>query len=237
MTGTDLTLKEYNVKYAFKDVRKLSLYSDLQTSFPQILTPEEEQEYIQKAENGDPQAKNTLIEHNLRLVSHIVKKYINYQSDFQDLLSIGSIGLIKAVNTYNSQKKVRLATYAARCIENEILMYIRRNKRIRKDCSLQDTVGFDKDGSEVALQDRIADDRLPIAEEVELKLQTESLLSCINESLTERERQIIALRYALSENEELTQREIAEIFGISRSYVSRIEKKALSKLKKALSDD
>lgn len=237
MTGTDLTLKEYNVKYAFKDVRKLSLYSDLQTSFPQILTPEEEQEYIQKAENGDPQAKNTLIEHNLRLVAHIVKKYINYQSDFQDLLSIGSIGLIKAVNTYNSQKKVRLATYAARCIENEILMYIRRNKRRRKDCSLQDTVGFDKDGSEVALQDRIADDRLPIAEEVELKLQTESLLSCINESLTERERQIIALRYALSENEELTQREIAEIFGISRSYVSRIEKKALSKLKKALSDD
>ncbi|MCD8238728.1 MAG: RNA polymerase sporulation sigma factor SigK [Clostridiales bacterium] len=215
----------------------MSLYSDLQTSFPPILTPEEEQEYIQKAENGDTQAKNTLIEHNLRLVAHIAKKYINFQSDFQDLLSIGSIGLIKAVNTYNSQKKVRLATYAARCIENEILMYIRRNKRHRKDCSLQDTVGFDKDGSEVALQDRIADDRLPIAEEVEIRLQMKSLLSCINENLTERERQIIALRYALSENEEMTQREIADIFGISRSYVSRIEKKALLKLKKALADD
>ncbi len=233
MTGTDLLLKEYTVKYAFKDVRKLSLYSDLQTSFPPVLTPEEEQEYIQKAEDGDPHAKNCLFEHNLRLVAHIAKKYINYQSDFQDLLSIGSIGLIKAVNTYNSQKKVRLATYAARCIENEILMYIRRNKRRRKDCSLQDTVGFDKDGSEVVLQDRIADDKTPIAEEVETRLEIKSLLSCINESLTERERQIIALRYALSESEELTQREIAEIFGISRSYVSRIEKKALSKLKKS----
>lgn len=216
----------------------MSQNGDLQTTtFPPILTPEEEQEYIRQAEAGSAAAKNTLIERNLRLVAHITKKYVNYQNDSQDLLSIGAIGLIKAINTYNSEKKVRLATYAARCIENEILMYIRQNKKRRRDYSLQDTVGFDKDGNEVMLQDRIADPSRPIDDEVETRLRINALLNCIGNTLTEREKQIIALRYALSERDELTQREIADILGISRSYVSRIEKKALSKLKKALSDE
>ncbi len=203
-------------------------------TFPPILTAEEEEKYINEMEKGSGEAKNILIEHNIRLVAHIVKKYPNHQKDTEDLISIGSIGLIKAVNTYNSEKKVRLATYAARCIENEILMYIRQNKKHRSDCYLQDTVGFDKDGSEITLQDKIADSGRPIDEEVETKIEINRLLKSIGKSLSEREKLILKMRYGLIGGDELTQREIAEILGISRSYVSRIEKKALSKLKAEL---
>lgn len=203
-------------------------------SFPPTLSAEEEEKYIKEMEQGSKEAKNILIEHNIRLVAHIVKKYPNHQKDTEDLISIGSIGLIKAVNTYNSAKKVRLATYAARCIENEILMYIRRNKKHRSDYYLQDTVGYDKDGNEVALQDRIADSARHIDEEVETRIEVTGLLRGMGKALTEREKQILKMRYGLAGGEELTQREIARILGISRSYVSRIEKKALSKLKTEL---
>ncbi|MCD8089209.1 MAG: RNA polymerase sporulation sigma factor SigK [Clostridiales bacterium] len=203
-------------------------------SFPPKLSAEEEEKYICEKENGSQEAKNALIEHNIRLVAHIVKKYPNYQKETEDLISIGSIGLIKAVNTYNSEKKTRLSTYAARCIENEVLMHIRQNKKHRSDCYLQDTVGLDKDGNEVTLQDRIADDEKPVDEQVETKLEIHRLQKSIGDSLSDREKLILKMRYGLLGGDELTQREIAEILGISRSYVSRIEKKALSKLKAEL---
>ncbi len=202
--------------------------------FPPILTAEEEERYISEMEAGSEEAKNILIERNLRLVAHIVKKYPNYQKDTDDLISIGTIGLIKAVNTYNSQKKTRLATYAARCIENEILMHIRQNKKHKSDYYLQDTVGYDKDGNEVTLQDRVADSVRSIDEEVETRLEINRLLDKMGSLLSEREKLILDMRYGLSGREELTQREIAGILGISRSYVSRIEKKALGKLKSGL---
>ncbi|MCD8157568.1 MAG: RNA polymerase sporulation sigma factor SigK [Clostridiales bacterium] len=194
-------------------------------SFPPTLTTEEETKYINEMEKGSEKAKNILIEHDVRLVAHIVKKYPNHQKDAEDLISIGSIGLIKAVNTYNSAKKVRLATYAARCIENEILMYIRQTEKYRSDYYLQDTVGYDKDGNEVTLQDRIPDGGRGVDEEVESKIETARLLKSIGAALSEREKLILKMRYGLSGEEELIQREIAKILGISRSYVSRIEKK------------
>ena len=199
-------------------------------TFPPTLSAEEEERYIEEMQNGSSEARNALIEHNLRLVAHITKKYPNYRKETEDLISIGTIGLIKAVNTFTPEKKVRLATYAARCIENEILMYIRQSKKHHTDCSLQDTVGFDKDGSEIALQDRIADVGRSIDEEVETKLEIINIMEKMSKNLTEREKQILKLRYGLTGAKELTQREIAKILGISRSYVSRIEKKALSKL-------
>lgn len=209
-------------------------YSYSSGTFPPTLTAEEEEKYLLEMQNGSAEAREKLIEHNLRLVAHIAKKYPNYQKENEDLISIGTIGLIKAVNTFTAEKKVRLATYAARCIENEILMYIRQSKKHRSGYSLQDTVGFDKDGNEITLQDRIADTGRAIDEEVETKLEIRELIEKIGSSLTERERLILKMRYGLTGAEELTQREIAKILGISRSYVSRIEKKALAKLKEDL---
>lgn len=200
-------------------------------SFPPVLPSDEEQIYIKQAEEGSKTARNILIERNLRLVAHIVKKYTNYQKDFEDLVSIGTIGLIKAINTYKSGKQTRLATYAARCIENEILMYIRQNRKRKSDYYLQDAVGCDKDGNEVTLQDKIADNDRAIDETVETKLAVKLLEKKLKSELTKREREILTLRYGLHGSKELTQREIAKLLGISRSYVSRIEKKALKKLK------
>lgn len=200
-------------------------------SFPQPLTALEEQEYLQKYTEGDLEAKHILIERNLRLVAHIVKKYQSSQEDNEDLLSIGTIGLIKAVVTFNPDKSVRLGTYAARCIENEILMYFRARKKMTREVSLYEPIGTDKEGNEIKLFDIIeaADDdaykKAVLKEEIRmLYYQMESVLS-------KRERLVLKLRYGLYDAEEYTQREIAEQLGISRSYVSRIEKSAIEKLK------
>lgn len=205
-------------------------------SFPRPLTSEEEETYLKEYEEGNIEAKNILIERNLRLVAHIVKKYSNYQKDSEDLISIGTIGLIKAITTFKNGKGTKLATYAARCVENEILMYIRSSKKYNKDIYLQDTVGIDKDGNEVTLQDKVADDGMSVDEEVGLNLQIKVLYDKIRKVLKGREKTIIELRYGLIDGEELTQRDIAKKLGISRSYVSRIEKKALEKLFKEMEE-
>lgn len=202
--------------------------------FPKPLTLEEEKKYLNQYKEGSIEAKNILIERNLRLVAHIVKKYTNYQKDSEDLISIGTIGLIKAITTFKNDKGIKLATYAARCIENEILMYIRANKKYNKDVYLQDTVGIDKDGNEVTLEDKIADDGMSIDEQVSLNIQSKILYEKIKKILKGREKTIIELRYGLINGEELTQRDIAKRLGISRSYVSRIEKRAIEKLYKEM---
>lgn len=201
-----------------------------ENSFPKPLTPEEEQFYISRYEKGDIDARNILIERNLRLVAHIAKKYPNISKESEDYISIGTIGLIKAISTFDSSKGNRLATYAARCIENEILMAMRAAKKHINDVYLQDTIGTDKDGNEITLQDKVADENADVEEKVNLKMQIEKLKEKIKTVLKGRERLIIELRYALLTGEEVTQREIARKLGISRSYVSKIEKKALMKL-------
>ena len=200
-------------------------------SFPKPLSPKEEKELIEKKENGDTDAKNRLIEHNLRLAAHIAKKYSSSSADSEDLISIGTIGLIKAVNSFNSQKNTRLATYAARCIENEILMYLRWQKRFSSDLYLQDPLSCDKDGNEISLIDTVTEENTSVSEKAELNIFSDILLKGINTLLSPREKEIIILRYGLGKNDIYTQREIAKKLHISRSYVSRIEKKALCKLK------
>lgn len=205
-------------------------------SFPKPLSSSEEQEYLEAYQNGDEEAKNVLIERNLRLVAHIVKKYPNYNKDNEDLISVGTIGLIKAILTYKPSKGTKLATYAAKCIENEILMTIRASKKHNSDVYLQDTIGIDKDGNEVTLQDKVADDSDSIDEQVGLKLQTKQLYEKMKKVLKGREKKVIELRYGILTGEAVTQREIADMLGISRSYVSRIEKKALKKLEKEMEE-
>lgn len=201
------------------------------SSFKKPLTAEEETEYLNAMAAGDKQARDILIERNMRLVAHIVKKYTSTQQrDADELISVGTIGLIKAINTFNGDKGSKLATYAARCVENEILMYLRNSKKYRNDISLQDTVGIDKEGNEVTLEERLADEGDSVEELAEKKAEVLKLRSKLCK-LTERERYIIKLRYGLIGGEEVTQREIAGMLGISRSYVSRIEKRALEKLK------
>jgi len=203
-------------------------------SFPQPLKPDEEIEYMKEYKNGNEDARNILIERNLRLVAHIVKKYSSIGNDNDDLISIGTIGLIKAISTFDHNKGTRLATYAARCIENEILMNIRSRKKIKSEVSLQDPIGVDKEGNEISLMDVIENDENSITEEVELKLQIKKLYSKMNFVLKSREKKVIELRYGLFNGISKTQREIAKMLGISRSYVSRIEKKAIKKLSKEL---
>lgn len=183
---------------------------------------------------GDESAKEILIERNLRLVAHIVKKYHNTGKDMDDLISIGTIGLIKAIDTYNPDKGTKLATYAARCIENEILMTIRATKKIKLEHSLHEPIGVDKEGNEINLLDILGTDMDQVLDEVDLKLQTRKLYRCIDKSLKDREKIIIQFRYGLIDGERKTQREIAKILGISRSYVSRIESRAIDKLSIAM---
>ena len=199
--------------------------------FPEPLRPEEENEMITKMLNGDKEARNILIEHNLRLVAHIVKKFDNSSIDTDDLISIGTIGLIKGIDSYKRSKKTKITTYAARCIENEILMYFRSNKKNANTISLNDSVGFDKDGNEISLMEMIKDDSKDIALELHLKDNIYLLKKyfCV---LNKREQEILRRRYGLDNNDEQTQKEIAEDLKISRSYVSRIEKRALSKVLK-----
>lgn len=203
-------------------------------SFPQPLNPEEELYYVEAYKNGSEEARNILIERNLRLVAHIVKKYGSCGNDSDDLISIGTIGLIKAISTFNMDKGTRLATYAARCIENEILMQIRASKKIQNEVSLQDPIGVDKEGNEITLIDLISNDSESVVDEVELKMQVKKLYSKMKGTLKNREKVVLELRYGLLNGSSKTQREIAHMLGISRSYVSRIEKKAIKKLSKEL---
>ena len=207
----------------------LALHPTNVGSFPPALSPLEESELIKKMENGDKTAREKLIEHNLRLVAHVVKKYYTDKVEQDDLISIGTIGLIKGISSFNSSKGIKLATYTARCIENEILMYFRSLKKTAQDVSINEPIETDKEGNNLSLMDVIADDK-NILDEIDLRIKTEKLQKYIKETLTSRERLIICLRFGLIGGSEKTQREVAKQLGISRSYVSRIEKKALIKL-------
>lgn len=199
-------------------------------TFPQPLTAKEEQEAFSAYKAGDINARNKLIEHNLRLVAHIVKKYQNSDEEMEDLLSIGTIGLMKAITTFDAEKG-RLATYAARCIENELLMLFRSHKKLSKEVSLYEPIGKDKEGNEVELIDVMESNEDNVFELIERRQLYEVLKKHIDLRLTEREKEILVMRYGLNGQEEMTQREIGKALNISRSYVSRIEKKALKKLK------
>lgn len=200
-------------------------------SFPQPLTAAEEQYYLQKYTEGDQEAKHILIERNMRLVAHIVRKYQSMDEETEDLLSIGTIGLIKGVVTFNPDKAVRLGTYAARCIENEVLMYLRTRKKSARDVSLYEPIGTDREGNEIQLFDIIESDTDDAHEKVALSDDVRLLYSRIETVLSPRERLVLKMRYGLYNGDEFTQREIAKELGISRSYVSRIEKSAIEKLR------
>ncbi len=200
-------------------------------SFPKPLTKEQEEEYLKKMKQGDENAKEILIKHNLRLVAHVVKKYAG-SADKDDLLSVGSIGLIKAINTYEIGKGTQLATYTARCIENEILMLFRANKKFKNDISFNDVVGQDKEGNSLTLMDLISQKEEDTVTDIEKKLEKEKFNEKIKSILNEREYKIISMRYGLNNGKTYAQREVAAMLNISRSYISRIEKKAIEKLKK-----
>ena len=202
-------------------------------SFPKPLTGEEECYYVKLAHQGDLDARNILIERNLRLVAHIMKKYYTQTSDQEDLISIGTIGLIKGIETFNPEKGARLATYAARCVENEILMYFRAQRKSAQDVSLSDMIETGTDGAPLELMDVVSQDG-DLLEQVSNRELTRQLRGKIDSCLTDQERQVIVLRYGLDGGPQKKQREVSAITGISRSYVSRIEKRALEKLRKEL---
>lgn len=205
-------------------------------AFPKPLTAEEERYYLQKLKEGDKKARQILIEYNLRLVAHIVKKYQSPEDDMEELISIGTIGLIKAVDTFDHEKASKLATYAARCVENEILMFMRVKKKLQREGSYYEPIGTDKEGNEIQLLDVIESEDRPAFEQVGLKDDTRRIYELLGEVLTERERQVLIMRYGLYLGKEYTQREIADQLGISRSYISRIEKSALLKLREYFPD-
>ncbi len=201
--------------------------------FPQPLEAEDERAYLEQLQRGSEEARNVLIEHNLRLVAHVVRKYESSGEDMEDLISIGTIGLIKAIRTYNNERGVRLATYAARCIENEVLMHLRNIKKVKQEVSIYDPIGFDKEGNEISLIDILTTD-CEIIEQIEARLQEEKIKNKLG-LLTRRERQVVEMRYGIFTGIKETQRDIAKKLGISRSYVSRIEKRAVNKLIKEIS--
>lgn len=200
--------------------------------FPEPLSSEEEKIYIDKLESGDIDAKNVLIERNLRLVAHISKKYVSQTVSLDDLISIGTIGLIKGVNSYNSKKGVKLSTYISRCIENEILMFFRNSKKLNAEVYLNEPIGKDKDDNVITLQEVLENNERSIEDCIDLKLKEKKLYQKMDTVLKPREKEILILRFGLNNSKPLTQNEVAKIFGISRSYVSRIETKAISKLSK-----
>ncbi|HCH92498.1 MAG TPA: RNA polymerase subunit sigma-70 [Clostridiales bacterium] len=224
-----------NLLTLLKNLIIFSSYMTEKSSFPKPLSKEKEQEYLKKSANGDKEAKEILVKHNLRLVAHIAKKYANY-GDNDELISIGSIGLMKAIESFKSDKGTSLATYASRCIENEILMTMRTSKKHRSNVSLNEPIGVDKDGNELVIMDMLESDQ-NVIEDVENSIMMEKLSQITKSALDEREYQIIKLRYGLENTGALTQREVAKKFNISRSYVSRIEKKALEKIKKTVNKD
>ena len=205
----------------------------MQKSFLSPLDAAEEAEYLQRLEQGDEKARDVLIERNMRLVAHIAKKYLGPEEDMEDLISIGTIGLIKAVSTFRPDRAIRLATYAARCIEHELLMYFRSKRKISKDISLYEPIGTDKEGNQIMLVDIMESGEAELWERVVLKRDVGQLYALIPRVLSRREQYIICRRYGLYNTRPCTQKEIARRIGISRSYVSRIEKKALAKLKRA----
>jgi len=216
------------IKYLFKDFYFFTAaYSN--NVFPEPLSKEDEEICLSKMKLGDRESRNKLIEHNLRLVAHIVKKYEQSREDIDDLISIGTIGLIKGIDSYSYKHGTRITTYAARCIENEVLMYFRSNKKNSKNVSLNESVGFDKDGNEISLLDILKTPKPDYALDVHQKQNIENLKKYFN-VLNPREKEIMIRRYGLNNNEEITQKEIASNLGISRSYVSRIEKRALTKI-------
>ncbi|NWN97702.1 MAG: RNA polymerase sporulation sigma factor SigK [Bacillus sp. (in: Bacteria)] len=198
-------------------------------AFPQPLSPAQERKYLKLMAEGDLEARNILIEHNLRLVAHIVKKFENTGEDQEDLISIGTIGLIKAIESFSEGKGTKLATYAARCIENEILMHLRALKKTKKDVSLHDPIGRDKEGNEISLIDVLKSDSEDVIDTIQLNMELEKVKEYIS-ILDEREKEVIIGRFGLGMEKEKTQRELAKDLGISRSYVSRIEKRALMKM-------
>ncbi len=199
-------------------------------SFPKPLSEKQERLYLERMKNGDNEARNKLVEHNLRLVAHIIKKYYGAKCEQDDLVSIGTIGLIKAINTFNPEKNIRLSSYASRCIENEILMHLRAVKKTERDVSLNETIDTDKDGNPLTLMDIMSvDDN--ILDNLDMKLNSKKLGQYINEELTEREKTVIILRYGLNGKKPMTQKQVAKLLDISRSYVSRIETKALKILR------
>jgi len=216
-------------------VTVLVSYITSQSAFPAPLSPEREAELLSELEAGNEEARNILVERNLRLVAHIVKKFDNTGDDVDDLISIGTIGLIKAINTFDRSKQTRLATYAARCIENEILMHLRSTKKTRSEVMLDDPIGSDKEGNEITLMDILAADD-DVAETVEQTVEQEAMYRRMA-SLSRRERKVLELRYGLIGGIRKTQREISKLLGISRSYVSRIEKRALGKLCRDMAPD
>jgi RNA polymerase sporulation-specific sigma factor len=201
-------------------------------TFLNPLTPEEERYYLERFRDGDQEAKRILIVRNMRLVAHLVKKYYNGDREMEDLISVGTIGLIKAVNTFDIEKNNRLAAYASKCVENELLMLFRSEKKRGKETSIYEPLGTDSEGNSIRLLDVIECEEEDALERIDRKEKTEKLYELVNTILNEREKEIICLRYGLYRNGEVTQRQIADQLGISRSYVSRIEKKALKKLKK-----
>lgn len=209
----------------------------MSVSFPKPLTEKEEKFYIKQYEQGDLQARHILIERNLRLVAHVAKKYATQPQMLEEYISIGTIGLIKAVNTYRSSRKVKLATYAARCIENEILMSIRASRKFTSEVSLNVPIGTDKDGNEINLNDILGTDPNEIVDSIHEKIRIQHMLLAIRNTLTPREQKVLIHRYGLFRTHPKTQRETAVLLGISRSYVSRIEKKALEKLYEELHSD
>ena len=206
-------------------------------AFEQPLSEREEKEMIKKSQNGDMKARNILVEKNMRLVAHMIKKYMSADRDTDDLISVGTIGLIKAVNTFNPDKKIRLATYAAKCIDNELLMLLRSRKKTAKEVSLYDPIGTDKEGNEISIIEIVSDEEKDIVEDCIFDERIACLYKKMGRVLNKREMTVISERYGLFGNDEKTQCELAKELGISRSYVSRIEKKALEKLKKLLEDN
>lgn len=205
-------------------------------TFPKPLTAEDERYYLLKLQEGDRKARQILIEYNLRLVAHIVKKYQSSEDDMEELISIGTIGLIKAVDTFNHEKASKLATYAARCVENEILMHMRVKKKLQRETSYYEPIGTDKEGNEIQLLDIMESKEPEALEQIGLKDDTKKIYDLLGEVLTERERQVLIMRYGLYHGREYTQREIAKKLGISRSYISRIEKNALCRLREYFRD-
>lgn len=212
----------------------LTGYINGNNTFPMPLEEKEEQLYLNKLKEGDKEAKGILIERNLRLVAHIVKKYSFPTKEVDELISIGTVGLIKAIDSFDNSKGTRLATYASRCIENEILMLFRKNKKQKNEIYLQDPIGVDKEGNEICLIDVLSSEKDLVIEKVESNIQIKALYTKMAEILSRREYNIIVMRYGLEDGKCRTQREIAVLLKISRSYVSRIEKKALIRLKKVL---
>ena len=204
--------------------------------FPEPLTADEEKYYITEFEKGNEEAKNMLIEHNLRLVAHVCKKYSSTKVPQEDLISIGTIGLIKGINSFKSEKNVKLSTYVSRCIDNEILMYLRSTKKLNAEVSLEDPIGKDKDDNTVCLQDVLENSERNVEDEIDLKFKMKKLYEKMKSVLKDREKTILELRFGLNGNHPKTQNQIASMMGISRSYVSRIETKAIGKLAKEIKD-